>query len=260
MATVETLLQGFGVRTDEGSIAFCGVTLLRDGTRNLLVDVGHVGRRTLLLQRLRERGLEPADIHGVILTHAHWDHCLNVDLFPNATLYLSAAEHEYVRRPHPADWATPAWTAAVLDRHRIVETREGDEIASGVRIMATPGHSPGSQTVLVETEQGVVGLVGDALPSAASIAAGCPYLVFWSEEEARRSLRRIVDTCTVVYPGHDRAFRIQGGRFTYIEPTRITFLNLPDTPDGGIGATFAVTPPRAVEVMPSAQRAGTAAD
>ena len=124
MATVETLLQGFGVRTDEGSIAFCGVTLLRDGNRNFLVDVGHVGRRTLLLQRLRERGLEPSDIHGVILTHAHWDHCLNVDLFPNATLYLSAAEHEYARRPHPADWATPAWTAAVLDRHPIVETRE----------------------------------------------------------------------------------------------------------------------------------------
>lgn len=260
MTTLETVLQGFGVRSDEGTLGFCGVNLLRDGNRNILVDVGHVGRRVLLLERLKARGLAPADIDAIVLTHAHWDHCLNVDLFPNARLMLSAREHEYARRPHELDWATPSWTGAVLDRHRVVEVKDGDEIATNVRIMEVPGHSPGSIAVLVQTPDGVTGIVGDALPNSASVTAGICYLVFWSEDDARQSVARIMNTCDVVYPGHDRAFRIQGGSFSYIESTRIGFSGLPETPDGMIAASFAVDPPRQVGIMPSARRAAAGAD
>jgi N-acyl homoserine lactone hydrolase len=260
MTTVETLLQGFSIRSDQGTLGFCGVSLLRDGGRTILVDVGHVGRRTLLLDRLKERGVSPTDVDAVVLTHAHWDHCLNVDLFPNARVLLSAREHEYARRPHELDWATPPWTGMVLDRHPVQEVRDGEEIADGVRIMEVPGHSPGSIAVLVRTPDGVTGIVGDALPNAASVAAGICYLVFWNEEEARRSVSRIVDACDIVYPGHDRAFRLQGGSFTYIEPTRIGFSGLPETPDGMIGATFSVEAPRAIGIMPCATPAGASTD
>lgn len=260
MTTIETVLQGFGVRSDQGTLGFCGVNLLRDGDRNILVDVGHVGRRALLLERLKERTLAPADIDAVVLTHAHWDHCLNIDLFPNARIMLSAREHEYARRPHELDWATPAWTGVVLDRHPIDEVKEGDEIATGVRIMEVPGHSPGSLAVLVQTPDGVAGIVGDALPNSASVKAGICYLVFWSEEEARQSVARIMNACDLVYPGHDRAFRIQGGSFSYIETTRIGFSGLPETPDGVIAASFAVDPPRPIGIMPSAMPAGTRSD
>jgi N-acyl homoserine lactone hydrolase len=260
MTTVESVLQGFGIRTDEGSIAFCNVSLLRDGGRNILVDVGHVGRRSLLLDRLRHRGIEPADIDAIVLTHAHWDHCLNVDAFPNARLIMSPREHEYARQPHPDDWATPAWTGMVLDRHRVEEVRDGEEIADGVRILATPGHSPGSQAVLVRTPEGTIGVVGDALPNAASVAAGSPYLIFWSEEAARKSVARIVESCDIVYPGHDRAFRLHNGGFSYIETTRIAFFDLPYGPDGAPGATFAVSPPRGIDVRPMAIPAGVQMD
>lgn len=260
MTTIETVMQGFGVRSDEGTLGFCGINLLRDGSRNILVDVGHVGRRTLLVERLAARGLTPADIDTVVLTHAHWDHCLNVDIFPNARIMLSAAEHEYARRPHELDWATPVWTGLVLDRHPIDEVKDGDEIASGVRIMSVPGHSPGSIAVLVQTPEGLAGIVGDALPNSASVAAGICYLVFWSEDAARKSVARIMNTCDFVYPGHDRAFRIQGGGFSYIESTRIGFSGMPEMPDGMIAASFAVDPPRTVAIMPSATPAAAPGD
>ena len=260
MTTIETLLQGFGVRSDQGTLGFCGVNLLRDGNRKILVDVGHMGRRVLLLERLKERGISPSEIDAVVLTHAHWDHCLNVDLFPNARVMLSAREHEYARSPHELDWATPPWTGAVLDRHPVDELKDGDEIATGVRIMEVPGHSPGSIAVLVQTQEGITGLVGDALPNSASVTAGICYLVFWSEEEARRSVARIVESCDIVYPGHDRAFRIHGGSFSYIETTRIGFSGLPETPDGMIAASFAVDPPRQVGIMPSAIPAAARSD
>ena len=257
MATIEPVLQGFGVRSDQGTLGFCGVNLIRDGDRNILVDVGHMGRRVLLMERLQAMGLSPADIHGIVLTHAHWDHCLNVDIFPNARLMLSVREHEYARQPNELDWATPKWTGAVLDRHPIDEVKDGDEIVGGVRIMEVPGHSPGSIAVLVQTPQGITGIVGDALTNAASVAAGICYLVFWSEDEARKSVAKIMNTCDIVYPGHDRAFRIHNGTFSYVETTRIGFSGLPDTPDGMIAASFNVDPPRQVGIMPSAIPAGT---
>src|SRR5581483_5942504 len=82
MATVTTVLQGFGFGTDQGTVGFCGVTLVQGGGKKILVDTAHIGRRQLLVQRLKEMGLSPRDIDVVVLTHAHWDHSLNMDLFP----------------------------------------------------------------------------------------------------------------------------------------------------------------------------------
>jgi hypothetical protein len=84
--------------------------------------------------------------------------------------------------------------------------------------------------------------------------------VFWSEDAARRSLARIVDRCTFVYPGHDRAFRIHNGGFSYIETTRISISGLPDMPDGMLGASFTIGAPRGIDVRPTALPAGAIAD
>jgi N-acyl homoserine lactone hydrolase len=260
MVRIETLLQGFSVSTSEGRLAFCAVTLLR-GERVTLVDVGHIGRRSLLLERLRAAGLAPADVERVVLTHAHWDHCHNIDAFPNAEVVLHEAELEYTRAPHPEDWATPIWTGDVLARSRLGTVRDGDELESGVRVLGTPGHSPGSLTLLVETPEGVAGLVGDALPSRAAAGFLAPGLVFWDEEEARRSARRIVDTCITIFPGHDRPFRAEAGGFRYIEPTQMAIHFAPRDEEGRLLASFSDEPPAdGPMIMPSARRAaGTGA-
>lgn len=255
MPRIETLLHGYSMATDQGSIAFCSVVLLR-GEHTTLVDVGHVGRRTTLLERLAAAGLQPTDIDRVVLTHAHWDHCLNVDCFPNAEVLLHRDEFEYTAAPHPADWATPIWTGDVLRRSRIATIADGDELEAGVRVMATPGHSPGSLTVLVDTPEGVAGMVGDALTSRADAINVAPRLVFWDEAAALGSARRIVDTCGVIYPGHDRPFRVVNGSFHYTEPTEISLLRAPTDEDGTLRARFSEAPPvTGPQIMPSARRA-----
>ena len=258
MVTVETLLQGYSVSTSEGSIGYCAVTLLR-GERTTLVDVGHVGRRSLLLERLRVAGLTPADVDRVVLTHAHWDHCLNIDCFPNAEVLLHEDELEYTRAPHPEDWATPVWTADVLGRAPVRTLREGDELERGVRVIATPGHSPGSLTLLVDTPDGTAGLVGDALPSRAAAGYLAPRLIFWDEEAARRSARRIVEACQTIFPGHDRPFRVESGSFRYIEQTQLEILFAPRDEDGRLLASFSdETPAAGPIIMPSARRSAGA--
>lgn len=258
MVEVQTLLHGYTVATSEGGLAYCTVTLIR-GEHNTLVDVGYFARADLLLQRLQAVGLKPEDIDRIVLTHAHWDHCLNLQRFPNAEVLIHRNELEYTSAPHPEDFATPIWIGDMLKRYRVTAVGNGDELEPGVRTLAVPGHSPGSMALLVDTPEGIRGLVGDALPTRASAEMGVPRLIFWDEDAARRSARAIIDTCRIVNPGHDRPFRVEAGSFKYVEPTSMTLMFPPRDEDGTVHASISEElPPPGPIIVPSARRAAVA--
>lgn len=230
--TAETLLHGFTLDTDQGTGGFCAVTLIEgvDGTgarRRILVDPGHVGRRSPLRQALAAHGLSPADIDGVVLTHAHWDHMQNVDVFGNAPLLLHPDERAYSRDPHPNDFATPAWTGAIIERQPVVEVTGGDQLLQGVHVVDLPGHSAGSIGVSVTNSDGVSVVAGDALLHARVARTRVNPLVMWDTEMARRSIDHVLELADVIYPGHDRIFRVtRSNTIEYLEPFDLTFKNI----------------------------------
>ncbi len=251
MARVDMLLQGFSLGTDQGNVAFCGVTLI-EGTKRILVDVAHTGRRSLLLQRLRDRGLTPDDIDYVFLTHAHWDHMLNIDLFANAKVLVHPQEREYCKQPNENDWATPSYTTLILESRQLREVREGEEIDEGVEVIETPGHSRGSMALLVRAGDQTLAVSGDALPNGWSVSSGLPRYVFWDVEQAKASIRKLLDRAQAFYPGHDRPFRVaDGGRVAYLEPTSVRVFGWPDGDpgEGGPGISYAAEPPRQAQVF-----------
>lgn len=213
--------------SDQGSISFSSVTLI-EGSKRIVVDTGPAGRRLLLLEQLRACGLTPDDIDCVVLTHVHWDHVQNLDLFPHATVMIHPRERTYCAQPHPRDWVTPRYTSTILESFRLEEVQEGDEIIPGVRVLDVPGHSPGSIALLMEGEDGVVAISSDALPNTWSVMSGLPRYVFASVEEARASIQKLLNHARVFYPGHDRPFRVDAdGRVTYIEETRVRVFGWP---------------------------------
>ena len=70
--------------------------------------MAHPDARSLLVAKLAERGLTPDDIDCVFLTHAHWDHMLNIDLFPRAKVLMNDVERQYIKKLDAHDWATMA--------------------------------------------------------------------------------------------------------------------------------------------------------
>ncbi len=238
MATIETVMQGFSLGTSQGGVAFCGVTLVQ-GSKRILVDVAHPGRRQLLMQSLKERNLTPDDIDYVLLTHAHWDHMLNIDLFPNAKILISPEEREYIKAPADFDWATMRYASSVLEALPLQEVRDGEEIDDGISVVSTPGHSKGSMALLVHGANETSCVSGDALPNTLSLSSGLPRIVFWDLEDAKASIAKLLGAAQVFYPGHDRAFRVlDGGRYQYLQPTSIQVVGWPETDDTESGPTI----------------------
>lgn len=234
MPKIDVLLNGHPMRAAQGVIGFCTMVLI-EGEQRTLVDVGHVGRRNVLLAALAERGLTPGDIDATVMTHAHWDHAQNLDLFDHAPTVLHSWERKYAQDPHVNDWATPRWTGAMIEtQSNIQEVEDGHEIEPGVRILHTPGHSPGCISVLVETDEGVGAITGDVLHYSTVALTRINPLVFWSEEKARASIDRILEESDVIYPGHDRPFRVVGGdRIEYLQPMQMELAGL-DPGDPGL--------------------------
>lgn len=87
-----------------------------------------------------------------------------------------------------------------------------------MRVIHTPGHSPGSICVVADTNDGPVAITGDVLHFASAALTKVNPLVFWNAEQATKSIERILDITKTVYPGHDRPFRVLGDRTEYLVP------------------------------------------
>jgi N-acyl homoserine lactone hydrolase len=240
---IEVVLQGYHIGSDQGRFGLAGVYLIR-GSRTVLVDTAHIGRRELLLKRLDQLGVAPSTIDVVLITHAHWDHMLNIDLFPEAQILLHQAELDYLRNPDPRDWATPPWMQRVLEGTRGGAATDDLELADGVRVLATPGHTWGSVSVAVDGLASKAAIVGDALPNARSAVQRAPYNVFADPDDAQRSAAMLVDNFTDFYPGHDRPFRIVDGKVTYLAESQLNVHGSLDPGDSDISVRIsAMTPP-----------------
>jgi len=250
MPEIEVVIPGFTMGTDQTMLGLSSVTLIK-GRHNILVDVGSYGRRVLLQQALEKRGLSPNDIDVVVLTHLHWDHSQNVDLFPSAEFLLHSDALEYSKAPRKSEWAIPQYFSKTLEGLRVRGIDEGDEVEPGVRCLHTPGHSRGHMSVVVETSQGPAVIAGDALSDAGTIDRGTPALIFWNEEEARASIRKILDAASVIYPGHDRPFRVNSdGSTQYLGgASSIRVLGQLERGAGSVAVTLDLEAPWATTVI-----------
>jgi N-acyl homoserine lactone hydrolase len=137
----------------------------------ILVDTG-VGWPTEVVQEwkvvnrhaadaLAEHGLSPTDVKIVINSHLHFDHCGQNAVFKHAPFYIQRTE---LGRARKQEVLTAEWFDFAGARFELLD---GDaEIAEGVRVVATPGHTVGHQSVFVDTDDGAAVMIGDAAYTA----------------------------------------------------------------------------------------------
>ena len=185
--------------------------LIRDEGKKIVVDPGiiQLGRYGAFQKRLAEFGLKPGDIDIVVNTHCHYDHVEGNYLFRGKPLYVHEKEYEYCRELY---W--PEFADAFMGIMDVKEISGPTRLSENVRIMETPGHTPGSISVTAETAEGLVACIGDAAIVKED------YLEFWapsvvtkniSPDVSIASLKRVAALKPVlVVPGHDAAFAPRG--------------------------------------------------
>ena len=106
-------------------------------------------------------GIDMAEITAVANCHLHADHSGQNLLFPGVPIYIQPAEWAIAHQP---DYTVVEWIDFPGADYRHIA---GDhQVAPGIRIFATPGHSPGHQSIVVDTIQGPLLLAGQAVYSA----------------------------------------------------------------------------------------------
>lgn len=178
---------------------------------------------------LRELGVEPESIDVVVMTHLHFDHSGGATrrtpsgavepVFPRARHVVQRRELAAAQRPHERNRASylaenlePLVAAGLLD------AVDGEaEVVPGVRVVPSPGHTPGHQSVLVDGGgPGARALfLGDVVPT--SVHVRLPFIMAYDLDvegtlaSKKRLFQRAIDEGWLVLWGHDRR---HGGRLT----------------------------------------------
>lgn len=210
---IMTYLRGYGQRIWIPIYAF----YLEGGQEKILVDTGleqfmvppEVSEKYNLEilefeDALATVGLRPEDIDLIIHTHLHNDHCENDYKCTNATVIAQRKEYEFFKNPHPIDHR---YYPDLLDDVR-VELVDGDTpLRDGIDLIFSPGHTPGGQSVAVNTCAGRAIITGFCCndknfpASGPAVASG----VHIDVREAYDSIQKIRDLADIVIPIHDLA-------------------------------------------------------
>ncbi len=156
------------------------------------IDDSYQPRGRNIRDAIYAAGIDTGEIHALVNTHLHFDHAGQNSEFPEVPIVVQ--DLEWQAAWHHQDYTIPEWVD--FPGASYVRINGDTELAPGIRALATPGHTPGHQSIAVDTDDGLVLIVGQAAQDARSFAAG----------EADESIARLrALNAARIHFSHDRA-------------------------------------------------------
>lgn len=159
------------------------ITLIQSDHAVVVADPGMVTDRSLILDPLKKTSISPLDVTHIFISHHHIDHTVNIALFPNAEVV------DFWGRYKGDLWC---------------DHEDNYEIASGVKVLRTPGHSEEDASLLVETPEGIYVMTHlwwfpDMTPEKDPVA--------WNQGKLEQGRNKIVTVADWIIPGHGPMFK-----------------------------------------------------
>ncbi len=161
LAGEDGVVRGCVIRHESGPILFdTGI-----GFGNADIDRWYHPQSVRIEQALAEIGLDATDLVAVANSHLHFDHSGQNAAAGSCPIYVQSGDLAAIEQPH---FTIREWVRFLGSNY--VELDGDHELAPGVRVLSTPGHTPGHQSVAVETDDGLVVIAGQAIYSADEFA------------------------------------------------------------------------------------------
>lgn len=161
-----------------------------------------------LVAGLARHGVRPEDVDIVVLTHLHFDHVGNNELFPNAKFIVQSDElPQATHPPHFCMFYYPEYAYKVEAVRERLEVIDGDmHIDPSVRLVKIGGHTPGCMVVMVETDAGTVCLTSDVMYNYKNLELNWPMGSFWDLPDLMTGYDRLRREADIIIPEHDWQF------------------------------------------------------
>jgi len=162
-----------------------------------------------MVSALADRGVKPEDVDLVVLTHLHFDHIGNTELFPNARFVVQRDEMpQAVSPPGFCMFYYPEYAYKVTQVLDQLDVIDGDtRIDPQIQLVKIGGHTPGSMVVVVETAVGSVCLTSDVMYNYRNLELNWPMGSFWNLPELLRGYDRLRSVADIIVPEHDWQIR-----------------------------------------------------
>lgn len=219
---IDIVVQGYpGKTVCHGGLGWSTIALIRGHGRVALVDTGGIGVRPLLLARLKERGLAPADVTDLLVTHAHHDHMINWTLFAHARIVIGAYEMEWAaKEPWGMTPVPELYVRGLAEWKTLATAAEGDEVMPGITAHLVPGHTPGHLMYVLRGSERDVIFTGDAAKNRAELLSRRADMSY-DQAVSGKSIAAIWEFWnrrpgSLLVPGHDMPMMVRNGRPDYV--------------------------------------------
>ena len=160
--------------------------IIKYGDRVICIDTG-LGS-SIIKMGLKKLNIDPETVSHIFLTHSDYDHAGCIDLFKNASVFLSRNEEQMITgkksRAFGIRYNNPIKREySLLDNDEVVEI---DDIS--VRGIETPGHTPGSMSYLINDEYL---FVGDSMALIGNRVHSFPFFINMDTPTQKESIKKL---------------------------------------------------------------------
>ena len=196
---IKQLAYGYPFKPSNGCFGYSSCFLI-DDNKKILFDTGAYNIRSVIYNILNE-------VECVVISHLHFDHCSNLDLFINTgiPIYISKKELDYYEKNKNNDIDLFSYFDYIKDFLNIIPIAKPINLSLNTNIIFTPGHTPGHLSLTIKDDSNNIILAGDSIKTYIDYNNEKLYGNAYCKEDYIKTKKQIKEKFNVIYPGHSNS-------------------------------------------------------